>query len=267
MRRRDKGLVLIPCRQAIFQAVFELTRRDVGMKPQSPMKMPAFVSSDASSSPTRSCMPGRGTAGGLRKVCVPLRLQLALVVVSTLLAAAAPLADDWPEYRGSGRRGVWNETGILEKFPENGLKVVWRAPVKNGYAGPAVAGGRVFVSDFVRSAGSRGVERIMAFDEQTGNLLWKQEWEVNYGSTGFENGPHATPTVDGDRVYAVGGTGVLTALNAANGRILWRKDYVQDYGADLGSFGISSAPIVDGDRLIALVGGPPDAKVVAFDKK
>jgi outer membrane protein assembly factor BamB len=198
---------------------------------------------------------------------VRLRWHGILFVVGVLSVTIRLSADDWPEYRGAGRRGVWSETGILEKFPENGLKVVWRAPVKNGYAGPAVAGGRVFVSDFVRSVGSRGVERIMAFDERTGNLLWKQEWEVNYGSTGFENGPHATPTVDGDRVYAVGGTGVLTALNAANGRISWRKDYVQDYGADLGSFGISSAPIVDGDRLIALVGGPPDAKVVAFDKK
>jgi len=59
-------------------------------------------------------------------------------------------AEDWPEYRGKGRLGVWNETGILEKFPEGGLKVLWRTPVKAGYAGPAVADGRVFVSDFNR---------------------------------------------------------------------------------------------------------------------
>src|SRR5205823_2198442 len=188
MRRRDKGLVLIPCRQAIFQAVFELTRRNVGMNRQSPMKMPAFVSSDASSSPMKSCMPGRGTAGRLRRGRGPLRVQLGLVVVSMLLAVAAPLADDWPEYRGAGRRGVWNETGILERFPEGGLKVLWRAPVKAGYSGPVVAGGRVFVTDFVSVAGPRGTERILCFDEKTGTLLWKQEWAASYGPFVNTNG-------------------------------------------------------------------------------
>jgi outer membrane protein assembly factor BamB len=198
---------------------------------------------------------------------IRLRWYGVLFVAGVLSVTIGLSADDWPEYRGAGRLGVWNETGILEQFPADGLKVVWRAPVKNGYAGPAVAGGRVFLSDFVRAVGRRGTERIMGFDEQTGKLLWKQEWEVDYGAAGFENGPHATPTVEGDVVYAVGGTGVLTALNVATGQILWRKDYIKDYGADPGQFGVSSAPVVDGDRLIALIGGPPDAKVVAFDKK
>jgi outer membrane protein assembly factor BamB len=207
------------------------------------------------------------TVRGTRpRVSADSRLRWVLLVAGALSATAGLFADDWPEIRGSGRRGVWTETGILDRFPEGGLKVVWRAPVKNGYSGPAVAGGRVLLSDFVRSVGSRGVERIMAFDEQTGKLLWTQEWDVNYGSAGFENGPHATPTLDGDRAYALGATGVLVALNAGSGKILWRKDYVKDYGADLGQFGVSSAPVVDGDRVIALIGGPPDAKVVAFDK-
>lgn len=182
-----------------------------------------------------------------------------------MTATAVVSADDWPEFRGLGRRGVWNETGIVERLPEGGLKVLWRAPVKAGYSGPAVARGRVFVTDFTRSAGSRGTERIQCFDEKTGQLLWKQEWEVTYGSIGFENGPMATPTVDGDRVYALGTSGILTALDAS-GQVMWRKDYVKDYGADLGSFGFSNAPIVDGDRLIAMVGGPPDSRVIAFDK-
>lgn len=194
------------------------------------------------------------------------RLRAVLLLAGAVSATVGLTADDWPEYRGAGRVGVWKETGIVEKFPESGLKVVWRVPVKAGYSGPSVANGRVFLSDFVRATGPRGTERLMAFDEKTGKLLWKQEWEVNYGSAGFENGPHATPTADGDRVYFVGATGVLAAVNAATGQILWKKDFLKDYGADQGQFGVSSAPIVDGERLIALVGGPPDAKVVAFDK-
>src|SRR5712692_9306281 len=113
------------------------------MRRQLPRNMPGFVSSDASCSPTRSCMTGRQAAGRLRKVRVPLRLQLGLIVVSMLLAAATPFADDWPEFRGAGRRGVWNETGILDRFSDGGLKVLWRAPVRAGYSGPVVAGGRV----------------------------------------------------------------------------------------------------------------------------
>jgi outer membrane protein assembly factor BamB len=190
-----------------------------------------------------------------------------LLLAGVVLAAAALSADDWPEFRGPGRRGVWNETGIVDRLPESGLKVVWRAPIKAGYSGPAVVGGRVFLTDFSRTTGPRGIERILCFDEKTGNLLWKQEWDVSYTGVAFENGPHATPTVDGERVYALGNTGILMALNASSGEVLWKKDYVKDYGADHGTWGISSAPIVDGDRLIALVGGPPDAKVVAFDKK
>ena len=99
---------------------------------------------------------------------VQLRWHGVLFAAGILSVTIGLSADDWPEYRGAGRRGVWNETGILEQFPADGLKVVWRAPVKNGYAGPAVAGGRVFFIDFVRSVGRRGVERIMGFDEKTG---------------------------------------------------------------------------------------------------
>ncbi|HEV8319928.1 MAG TPA: PQQ-binding-like beta-propeller repeat protein [Vicinamibacterales bacterium] len=215
------------------------------MKRQSPRNMPAFV----------SC-----TVRG------PLRLQLGLIVVSMLLAAAAPFAEDWPEYRGAGRRGVWNETGILDRFPEGGLKVLWRAPVKVGYSSPVVARGRVFVTDFVPIARSRGTERLLCFDEKTGTLLWKQEWEASYGSFVNTNGAHATPTADGDRVYALGTAGTLLAVNAVTGEVLWGKDFVKDFRADLPTYGFVSAPIVDGDRLIAFIGHTPDGKVFAFDK-
>jgi outer membrane protein assembly factor BamB len=237
------------------------------MRRQLPRKTPAFVSSDASSLPTTSCTAGREKPGRFRRVRVPLGLQLGLVVVSVMLATAAPFADDWPEFRGVGRRGVWNETGILDRFPDGGLKVMWRVPVNAGYSGPVVAGGRVFLTDFVAVAGpARGTERMLCFDEKTGKLLWKQEWDARYGSFVNTNGPHATPTVDGDRVYALGTAGTLLAMSVATGEVLWRKDFVKDSRADLPTYGFSSAPIVDGDRLIAFLGHTPDAKVFAFDK-
>ena len=99
-------------------------------------------------------------------------------------------------------------------------------------------------------------------------MLWTQEWPVVYGALSYNwaIGPRATPTVDGDRVYVLGATGVLVCLDVATGRIIWQKDYVKDYGTELPTWGMTGAPLVDGDRLICLVGGEPDAKVVAFDK-
>ena len=175
-------------------------------------------------------------------------------------------ADDWPEFRGQGRQGVWNETGILDTFPETGLEVRWRTPIKRGFSGPAVANGRVFVTDFERSQGLAGVERIVCLDEATGEILWTQNWDASYAGISWDEGPRATPTVDGDRVYAVGATGVLTALRVETGDILWQTRFIDDYGAEVPTWGFSSAPLVDGDRIIAIVGGDPDAKVVAFDK-
>jgi outer membrane protein assembly factor BamB len=180
----------------------------------------------------------------------------------SLVLCAAALAEDWPEWRGRGRTGVWRENGVLDRFPDTGLKVRWRAPVRGGYAGPAVAGGRVFVTDY-----GGGVERIRALDERSGAPLWKHEWPAEYRGIDYAHGPRATPTVDEGRVYALGAMGALTCLDARSGRVLWRRDYVRDFGAVVPGWGMAAAPLVDGDRLIAVAAGHPNAKVIALDKR
>ena len=127
---------------------------------------------------------------------------IALIVAMLLCASAKPVdAEDWPQWRGANRLGIWHETGIIDRFPDDGLKVSWRAPVKSGYAGPAVADGRVFVLDWHEDPQSRtldGTERVMALDEQTGAALWTHEWETSYRMqmVTYAIGPRATPTVD-----------------------------------------------------------------------
>jgi outer membrane protein assembly factor BamB len=196
------------------------------------------------------------------------RTLLGLLIAGVVAAGARVAAEDWPEWRGTGRLGVWTETGLLEKFPDGGLRVAWRTPIHGGYAGPAVAGGRVFVTDARRVSGSRMIERAIALDEGDGRVLWAREWEANYSGleTIFAVGPRATPTVDGNRVYVVGTMGNLLALDVRDGRVLWQKNFVKDFDASVPSWGMTSAPIVDGDRLIAVVGGEPNAKVMAFNK-
>ena len=193
-----------------------------------------------------------------------------MTTVTAIIAGCPLSANDWPEWRGQGRLGIWSDTNIVDTFPEDGLNVSWRVPIHGGYAGPAVANGRVFVTDAFRvnARNTEVVERVLALDETSGEILWTHEWETNYAGLqlAYAIGPRATPTVDGDRVYVLGAMGNLLAVDIADGRVLWEKDYVQDFNASVPSWGMSSAPLVDGDRLICLVGGEPDAKVIAFNK-
>jgi outer membrane protein assembly factor BamB len=183
-----------------------------------------------------------------------------------LVAFACPaVADDWPQYLGPKRDGVWRETGIIEKFPAGGPKKVWTMPVSGGYAGPAVADGRVFVTDRVTEPAE--AERVFAFDAATGKELWKHEYPVKYTRIGYASGPRATPTVDGDRVYALGAMGNLNCLNAATGKTVWATNYIKDYNARTPIWGFASAPLIDGDKLLCVVGGKGGKVVVAFDKK
>ena len=121
-----------------------------------------------------------------------------LGIVLGLTLTVPALAEDWPQWRGVDRSGVWQEDGIVEQFPEGGLEAVWRVPIRGGYSGPVVADGRVFVTDWQRIEGTRaitGKERILALDEETGEELWSHEWDVNYSALqqSYAIGPRSTP--------------------------------------------------------------------------
>ena len=181
-------------------------------------------------------------------------------------------AEDWPQWRGVHRDAVWQESGVVERFPADGLRVTWRTPVRGGFAGPVVAGGRVFVLDYEETAGSRtmdGTERLVALDEETGVVLWTREWPATYRNLQwkFATGPRATPAVAGDRVYVLGAAGMLSCFDTATGDLVWQIDTTLDYDVTVPVYGVSQSPLVEGDHLIVLLGGEPDAKIVAFDKE
>ena len=188
-----------------------------------------------------------------------------------LLAAASLTADDWSQFRGPDRLGVWHETDIIERFPAEGLIVQWRTPIRSGYGGPVVARGRVFVTDYSLTQGLNGIERVVALDEVTGDILWTRSWEVDYRGVSNGIGPAASPTVDGDRVYIQGASGMLVCLDAETGVVVWQKHHIVDHGATRERwpwfYGFVSSPLIDGPRVIAIVGGRPNAMVVAFDKQ
>jgi outer membrane protein assembly factor BamB len=193
-----------------------------------------------------------------------------MVLSRRAFLAALPIssfAADWPEWRGPGRLGVWQETGLLERFPEGGLRILWRTPVHAGYSGPTVAAGRVFLTDFQSSEGLKGTERALALSAETGEILWQRSRPADYAGIDYASGPRASPTVDGERVYVLGAAGRLACLSVEDGSAAWEVDFQKELGTEPPAWGMACAPVVAGDLLIAVAAGKPDAKVVAFDKR
>jgi outer membrane protein assembly factor BamB len=192
-------------------------------------------------------------------------LVLCAAALVATLGASDSRADDWPQWMGSHRDGVWRESGIVSEFPAAGLKAEWRVDVAGGYSGPAVADGRVFVTDYVRESGDAtnspsrrnkltGMERVLCLDAKTGQRLWIHEMSEDY-EVSYPAGPRAVPTVYDGLVYVLGAMGQLTCLKAENGDVVWSRNLQSDYRVETPIWGFCGHPLVDGDRLICLVGG------------
>lgn len=187
-----------------------------------------------------------------------------LLVVVFLLALSVPVfaqaKANWPQWRGPNRDGISKETGLLKQWPAEGPPLVWKAAgAGRGFSSFSVANGRLI------TMGLRGDrEFVVAFDVATG----KEAWATPHGGA-FQNdrgdGPRGTPTVDGDRIYALGGSGDLSALDAKSGRVVWTKNVLKEFGGRNITWGISESPLVVGNKLLVNAGGP-GASIVALNK-
>jgi outer membrane protein assembly factor BamB len=184
--------------------------------------------------------------------------------------------DDWPQWLGPERDAVWRETSILETFPEKGLSVLWRTPIAAGFSGPAVAKGRVYITDRVLPKGGKdpgngpstgsvpGSERILCLNAADGKVQWVHEYNCPYGIA-YPLGPRATPVVQGNKVYTLGAEGNLFCLSTETGKPVWSHELKKEYAIQPPLFGYAAHPLLDGSRLICMVGGK-GSTVVAFDK-
>ena len=188
-------------------------------------------------------------------------LLLAIIMLAGVAhqAFAQPGAD-WPQWRGPNRDGISKETGLLKQWPAEGPSLVWKASgAGRGYSSFSVSNGKLY------TMGLRGErEFIVAFDIATG----KETWATAHGSA-FRNdrgdGPRGTPTIDGERVYALGGNGDLSCLDARTGKIVWTKNVLKEFGGSNIQWGISESPLVIGNKVLVNAGGR-GASIVALNK-
>ena len=190
-------------------------------------------------------------------------MRMSLTTVLAIILFSTAYADDWPQWGGPNRDIVWREQGIVERLPDAELLPrVWSVGVGEGYSGPAVADGRVYVTDRIPSSQQ---ERVLCVDAESGAQLWKHEYASRY-TISYPAGPRTTPVVDGGRVYTIGAMGQMYCLDTGSGDVVWQKDFESDYGTKLPTWGMAASPLVDGDQLITLVGGKEGALIVSFDK-
>ena len=199
------------------------------------------------------------------------------------------VAEDWRQWLGNQRDGIWRESDLLTSFPKQGLEPVWQVPIGSGYTGPAVADGLVFIMDrikhdpnlkdgrflhpdqppqntnFVRRLLS-GSERVLCLDQKSGQILWSYEYPCDYRSVAlYAIGPRATPTVDNHRVYTLGAEGDLFCFETQTGQVLWQLNLRDKYQVETPEWGFAAHPLVDGEHLICMAGGEKTT-VVALNK-
>jgi outer membrane protein assembly factor BamB len=187
-------------------------------------------------------------------------------------------AADWPQFRGPNRDGVSTETGLLKEWPKDGPALLWSYKDAGvGYSGPAIIGERLYLT------GGRGdSEFVFALDlsAHPPKELWAAkigplfQWKGN----SWNEGPNATPTIDGELLYALGGGGELVCVETADGKVRWRKNMPRDFSGEVNpigggaeeptplGWGYAWSPLVDGDQLICIPGGPKGL-MAALNKK
>jgi len=189
-----------------------------------------------------------------------IRRRFAGMLLMGLLVVPAAAAD-WPQWRGPQRDGISPEKGLLDAWPAGGPPLIWKTQgLGQGYAAFAVSQGRLFTQ------GQRGDRQfVLALDAATGKKLWETPTGPAFAQDKGD-GPRGTPTVDADRLFAMGGEGTLVSLDVQTGGVLWKMNVVEKFGGRVPRWGISESPLVDGGNLIVTPGGS-GAGIVALDKR
>ncbi len=191
---------------------------------------------------------------------------IALVAFTTFVAATAPaIAADWPCWRGRDGEGIWRGVSLPSRLTGDRVEKRWSVPIGGGYSGIAVVGSRVLTMD--RPGKEVDEERVVCLDRDSGRTLWERRSAAKYGDLDHDNGPRATPTIDGGHVFAFGAVGRLACLELETGKPIWEVDVVGELNGKLPIWGHAASPVVRDGRVVVQAGARPGGTIVAFDRR
>jgi len=191
-------------------------------------------------------------------------MQKTLLLVLLGILHVNSHSQDWPDWRGANRDGVWEASGMVEEFDSDEIEILWSTSIGPGYSGPTVARGRVYVTDRVERPVQ--AERVLCFDEQTGEQIWAYQYDCVYEHVGYQAGPRASVIIRDGKAYSLGTMGHLFCFDAATGRVLWKRELNSEYEINMPIWGIASTPLVVDNKIIVHVSGSNEACVMAFNR-
>jgi outer membrane protein assembly factor BamB len=173
-------------------------------------------------------------------------------------------SQDWPDWRGVNRDGIWIETGIVKKFDSGKITQKWSVPVGSGYSGPTVSKRKVYLADLIKNPSQ--TEGVLCFDEKSGKKIWEFRYPCEYTGVGYPAGPRASVVINNGKAYSLGTMGNLFCFDAEKGNVIWQKDLNREYEIRMPTWGISATPLITGDKVILQISGSNNACVIALDK-
>jgi outer membrane protein assembly factor BamB len=193
-----------------------------------------------------------------------IRRGFSIVLLGVLIAASASFAADhdysWPQFHGSSRDNISDETGLLKKWPDDGPPLVWTVKgLGHGFSSLSIAASRIY------TAGNIEKDTVITALDLNGNVLWRAVNGRAWTRDKYYPGARSTPTIEGHRVFHQSPLGNIVCLEAETGDIVWELDILNTVGSKNSRWALAESLLIDGDRVISCPGGP-ETCMVALDK-
>jgi outer membrane protein assembly factor BamB len=180
-----------------------------------------------------------------------------MTVLISILSVCA-VAQDVAQWRGPNRNGIYNESGLLKKWPDSGPQLLWHYDeLGEGHASASVTSSGIYTTGMLNNKGF-----VFKLDNR-GTLLWKKEYGTEWSKDW--NGVRSTPLVIQDKLYILSAFGKLVCMNSANGQMIWTVDLMTAYDGQNIQWGITENLLYDGNTLFVTPGGT-DANMLALDR-
>ena len=193
-----------------------------------------------------------------------LSLNKLIFFFSGIFLSLSSLSQEWPDWRGSNRDGIWKETGIIKKFQSADIPLKWSVPCGAGYSGPTVSGGKVYLTDRIEKPEES--ERVLCMNASDGKVIWTYSYECRYGNVSYPDGPRASVVISEGKAYSLGTMGHLFCFDALTGKVIWQHDLNLKFRIKMPIWGIAATPLIYKNKIILHIGGSDGASVLALDK-